>query len=35
MKTKIDMACHTAEEFTKLYYESVDKRRHVSTDVQR
>ncbi|PSN33876.1 hypothetical protein C0J52_19420 [Blattella germanica] len=29
MKTKIDQACHTAEEFTKLYYESVDKRRHL------
>ena len=29
MKTKIDLACHTAEEFTKLYYECVDKRRHL------
>lgn len=31
LKTKIDQACRTAEEFTKLYYESVDKRRyHIS-----
>lgn len=29
LKNKIDQACHTAEEFTKLYYESVDKRRHL------
>nr|AGM32849.1 putative p15-2a protein [Coptotermes formosanus] len=29
IKTKIDLARHTAEEFTKLYYESVDKRRHL------
>ena len=29
MKTKTDLACDTAEEFTKLYYESVDKRRHL------
>ncbi|XP_058056957.1 NTF2-related export protein [Anopheles bellator] len=28
MRTKIDTACTTAEEFTKLYYESVDKKRH-------
>ncbi|TGZ54197.1 NTF2-related export protein [Temnothorax longispinosus] len=26
--TKIDQACRTAEEFTKLYYESLDKRRY-------
>ncbi|XP_046997649.1 NTF2-related export protein [Schistocerca americana] len=26
---KVDQACRTAEEFTKLYYESVDKRRHL------
>ena len=31
MRTKIDLACHTAEEFTKLYYESVDKRRHLTS----
>lgn len=30
MRVKIDTACTTAEEFTKLYYESVDKKRHVS-----
>lgn len=29
LKGKIDQACHTAEEFTKLYYESMDKRRHL------
>lgn len=28
LRTKIDTACRTAEEFTKLYYESVDKKRH-------
>ncbi|ETN67612.1 NTF2-related export protein [Anopheles aquasalis] len=28
MRVKIDTACTTAEEFTKLYYESVDKKRH-------
>ncbi|XP_018327201.1 NTF2-related export protein [Agrilus planipennis] len=28
-KSKIDQACRTAEEFTKLYYESIDKRRHL------
>ncbi|XP_060822581.1 NTF2-related export protein [Bombus pascuorum] len=28
-KAKIDQACRTAEEFTKLYYESVDKRRYL------
>uniref|UniRef100_A0A182JE74 NTF2-related export protein n=1 Tax=Anopheles atroparvus TaxID=41427 RepID=A0A182JE74_ANOAO len=28
MRTKIDTACITAEAFTKLYYESVDKKRH-------
>lgn len=30
LRTKIDQACRTAEEFTKLYYESLDKRRYVS-----
>ncbi|XP_053994061.1 NTF2-related export protein isoform X2 [Hylaeus anthracinus] len=31
LKSKIDQACRTAEEFTKLYYESLDKRRyHIS-----
>lgn len=29
MKTKIDTACRTAEEFTKVYYETLDKRRHL------
>ncbi|KAJ9578367.1 hypothetical protein L9F63_005399 [Diploptera punctata] len=29
LKSKIDQSCHTAEEFTKLYYESMDKRRHL------
>ncbi|XP_061942410.1 NTF2-related export protein isoform X5 [Apis cerana] len=29
LKTKIDQACRTAEEFTKLYYESLDKRRYL------
>ncbi|XP_012261867.1 NTF2-related export protein [Athalia rosae] len=29
IKAKIDLACRTAEEFTKLYYESVDKRRYM------
>ncbi|CAG9855618.1 unnamed protein product [Phyllotreta striolata] len=29
LKTKIDQACRVAEEFTKLYYETVDKRRHL------
>ncbi|KAF2879157.1 hypothetical protein ILUMI_27009 [Ignelater luminosus] len=28
-KSKIDQACRVAEEFTKLYYESTDKRRHL------
>ncbi|KAJ8971905.1 hypothetical protein NQ317_010975 [Molorchus minor] len=28
-KVKIDQACRIAEEFTKLYYDTVDKRRHV------
>ncbi|XP_043666278.1 NTF2-related export protein isoform X3 [Vespula pensylvanica] len=28
LKSKIDQACRTAEEFTKLYYESLDKRRY-------
>lgn len=30
MKAKIDQACRAAEEFIKLYYESLDKRRYVS-----
>lgn len=30
LKNKIDLACRTAEEFTKLYYDTIDKRRHVS-----
>ncbi|KAK5642777.1 hypothetical protein RI129_008944 [Pyrocoelia pectoralis] len=29
LKAKIDQSCRTAEEFTKLYYESTDKRRHL------
>jgi hypothetical protein len=29
LRAKIDQACRTAEEFTKLYYESLDKRRYV------
>ncbi|KAJ8937762.1 hypothetical protein NQ318_006625 [Aromia moschata] len=29
MKAKIDQACRIAEEFTKLYYETIDKRRHL------
>ncbi|XP_017778027.1 PREDICTED: NTF2-related export protein [Nicrophorus vespilloides] len=29
LKAKIDQACRTAEEFTKVYYESVDKKRHL------
>ncbi|XP_015586198.1 NTF2-related export protein [Cephus cinctus] len=29
IKAKIDHACRTAEEFTKLYYESLDKRRYL------
>lgn len=29
-RAKVDESCRTAEEFTKLYYESVDKKRHVS-----
>ncbi|GLV42747.1 NTF2-related export protein 1 [Carabus blaptoides fortunei] len=29
LRHKIDQACRTSEEFTKLYYESVDKRRHL------
>ncbi|XP_012285182.1 NTF2-related export protein [Orussus abietinus] len=28
LKDKIDLACRTAEEFTKLYYDSLDKRRY-------
>ena len=31
LREKIDQACRTAEEFTKVYYESLDKRRHVSS----
>ncbi|KAK9751350.1 Nuclear transport factor 2 (NTF2) domain [Popillia japonica] len=29
LRGRVDQACRTAEEFTKLYYESVDKRRHL------
>ncbi|XP_019698129.1 NTF2-related export protein 1 isoform X2 [Harpegnathos saltator] len=29
LKSKIDQACRTAEEFTKLYYENLDKRRYL------
>ncbi|XP_026472079.1 NTF2-related export protein-like [Ctenocephalides felis] len=29
LKTSINAACRTAEEFTKLYYETMDKRRHL------
>ncbi|XP_012531169.1 NTF2-related export protein [Monomorium pharaonis] len=29
LKSKIDQACRTAEEFTKLYYEYLDKRRYL------
>lgn len=29
LKSKIDEACRTAEEFTKLYYENLDKRRYL------
>ncbi|XP_011502460.1 PREDICTED: NTF2-related export protein isoform X2 [Ceratosolen solmsi marchali] len=29
LRAKIDQACRTAEEFTKLYYESLDKRRYL------
>ncbi|CAH0546640.1 unnamed protein product [Brassicogethes aeneus] len=28
-KEKIDLACRTAEEFTKLYYQTIDQRRHL------
>ncbi|XP_067003080.1 NTF2-related export protein isoform X2 [Anabrus simplex] len=28
-KSKVDQACRTAEDFTKHYYESVDRRRHL------
>ncbi|XP_019878504.1 NTF2-related export protein [Aethina tumida] len=28
-KEKIDLACRTAEEFTKLYYQTIDHRRHL------
>lgn len=30
LKSRIEQACRTAEEFTKLYYECIDKKRHVS-----
>lgn len=33
LKAKIDQACRTAEEFTKLYYEYLDKRRYVSNNI--
>ncbi|XP_044733787.1 NTF2-related export protein isoform X2 [Chrysoperla carnea] len=29
LKNEISQACRTAEDFTKLYYESIDKRRHL------
>ncbi|XP_014235155.1 NTF2-related export protein [Trichogramma pretiosum] len=29
LRAKSDQACRTAEEFTKLYYESLDKRRYL------
>ncbi|XP_051163495.1 NTF2-related export protein [Leptopilina boulardi] len=29
IREKIDQACRTGEEFTKVYYESLDKRRHL------
>ncbi|XP_011858193.1 PREDICTED: NTF2-related export protein-like isoform X1 [Vollenhovia emeryi] len=29
LKARIDQACRMAEEFTKLYYESLDKRRYL------
>ncbi|XP_011701684.1 PREDICTED: NTF2-related export protein-like [Wasmannia auropunctata] len=29
LKAKVDQACRTAEEFTKLYYEYLDKRRYL------
>ncbi|XP_014292312.1 NTF2-related export protein isoform X2 [Halyomorpha halys] len=29
LKTEVDQACRTAEDFTKHYYESMDKRRHL------
>ncbi|KAK9877156.1 hypothetical protein WA026_016899 [Henosepilachna vigintioctopunctata] len=29
LKGKVDQACRVAEEFTKLYYEAADKRRHL------
>lgn len=28
-QTQIDQACRTAEEFTELYYDSVDRKRHL------
>lgn len=30
LRSKVDECCRTAEEFTKLYYDTVDKKRHVS-----
>ncbi|XP_058792450.1 NTF2-related export protein-like [Phymastichus coffea] len=29
LKNKIDLACRTAEEFTKLYYDSLDKQKYL------
>uniref|UniRef100_A0AAR5NYI0 NTF2-related export protein n=2 Tax=Dendroctonus ponderosae TaxID=77166 RepID=A0AAR5NYI0_DENPD len=29
IKAKIDQACRVAEDFTKLYYDTIDKRRHL------
>lgn len=29
-KAKVEQACQAAEEFSKLYYEHFDKKRHVS-----
>ncbi|XP_071439776.1 NTF2-related export protein [Hetaerina americana] len=29
LKVKVDDACRAAEEFTKLYYENLDRRRHM------
>nr|CAD7393448.1 unnamed protein product [Timema cristinae] len=33
LKAKVDQACRTAEEFTKLYYESVDRKRHAHAHI--
>lgn len=30
VKSKVDQSYQTADEFTKVYYDSVDKKRHVS-----